>query len=88
MNAIALNDLSLNAEIDAADLSSTVGGLTIPSRWVSLGISTGNFGAWRTYRLVDMGHHTWRGKCWQVTNQYQKRSRVQTERRFRSLWTR
>ena len=85
MTALAINDLSISNEMDLDSLGSIVGGY-LTSRWVGQGISTGNFGAWRITKFVNMGFHKWNGKYYKVYNEHQARSRTQTERRYRSRW--
>jgi hypothetical protein len=85
MNAIALNDLELNAELDNSALGSILGGY-LASGWTYSGISTGNFSSWRTTHYQDMGYHSWRGKAYRVYRRFQKRTRTQSQTRRRDQW--
>jgi hypothetical protein len=85
MTSLAISDLPINRELDADALSNVVGGY-LSSAWQTQSVNYGTWGSWRFTHYVNVGYRSWNGKNWFVKNRHEKRTRTNTQTRWRSQW--
>ena len=83
MTALAINDLSINNELDSAALNGVAGGQTHFSRFYYGRVQTGNWGRWVYRGMRVLGSTFKNGKYYQVRKYSWSRARVQTQAAWR-----